>query len=528
MLQLLPATPPTEDEGPHHPPAPAPPPRLVSLPRWTGWSLAIPPGRAAPVMPDAYIQPPPTPAEEPEEKPFRKKCLACRSWFTEKAAYLYHPCTIPTFPMVLLYDFIHEHLPSGSGRRKCSPFPRAKSRSFTKTVRRREATGKAHVETEFDVERERLRPRVRGECAPGPKPCPWCSKKIERVDIDASVAGSDRKEVRKADGAAQKRHEGSRQVGGADVAGQVRVRTTEDGAGPQSQERTCGDLRVQSQAAREVRDAGIQGVGLDDPALRESQEPELSAVRGARDLGVRALEGKGGVHSVLQGHGGATDAAALPGPEGQQRQLRTRQLSLGYEDRAVEQPPRLSCPHCGGRVSYRVGVGGGHWGWEKYAEGAPSTGVDSERRFVDTGGANHCRPCTWVSCRAHTAFIVNPENGSVKEAYPHLRIWKDPTGPGLYALEALYGSCSLDTADKIQDDMMGGAEGEGVPGLIALMRTAISGEPIGQTEGFTLEQTAKALNLSIERVRQIGAAALQEVRVALRRMESARPGRRAG
>jgi hypothetical protein len=122
------------------------------------------------------------------------------------------------------------------------------------------------------------------------------------------------------------------------------------------------------------------------------------------------------------------------------------------------------------------------------------------------------RPCPILTCVHHMALSVSPENGAVKEHYPHLRIWKEPEGPGLEQLEAMYGSCSLDIADEADPNGDGG-----MAGLLELFKTAVSGKPIGQTEGYTLEQTAKRMGISLERTRQIGAKALQEVRVALRR-----------
>lgn len=304
-LHLLPALPDPSPALATEPP-PIPRPHLVSLPYWSGWCLGITPGR---VTADAPRLPPKAIPKPIDPEAFRRKCMYCRRWFTEKPAYLYHPCRIDTFEMILLWDFVHEALPDTKARRKCSPFPRAHSRSFTRTIKRREEKRKAEASTPdlfnrttVSYERNPQLPLTRAECKDGPRPCPL------------------------------------------------------------------------------------------------------------------------------------------------------------------------------------------------------------------------------VSCRAHSAFIVNEENGSVKEAYPHLRIYKDPTGPGLHALEALHGTCSLDVADKIQDDMTGGIESDGIPGLIALMRTALAGQPIGQTEGYTLEQVARNLGISLERVRQIGARALQEVRVALRRAEGARPG----
>ena len=137
-------------------------------------------------------------------------------------------------------------------------------------------------------------------------------------------------------------------------------------------------------------------------------------------------------------------------------------------------------------------------------------------------GPNAYRPCAFVGCRHHMAFTFDSERPSIKENFPYLRIYDDPEGPGLMALEALVGTCGLDIADRLDD----GTEGAG--GLLALYEVASAGQPIGVTEGFTLDETRTKLNLSLERTRQIGARAMQDVRVALRRLEGAAPGVRRG
>jgi hypothetical protein len=123
------------------------------------------------------------------------------------------------------------------------------------------------------------------------------------------------------------------------------------------------------------------------------------------------------------------------------------------------------------------------------------------------------RPCPWIGCRFHTAITVDLERGSIKENFPHLKIWSDPEGDGLERLELEHGTCSLDIADKHDDGT------EGVGGLIALYQVATSGKPMGMTPGMTIEEVAKAMNISIERVRQLGSGAMQEMRVKLRRLE---------
>jgi hypothetical protein len=123
------------------------------------------------------------------------------------------------------------------------------------------------------------------------------------------------------------------------------------------------------------------------------------------------------------------------------------------------------------------------------------------------------RPCPWMSCRFHTALDVDEENGSIKEVFPDFRILEEPDGDGLERLQAHVGTCALDiVADH--DDGTGG-----IGGLVQLYQLASAGKPLGQTNGMTIEETGKAFGLSIERVRQIGSQAMQDVRITLRRWE---------
>lgn len=126
--------------------------------------------------------------------------------------------------------------------------------------------------------------------------------------------------------------------------------------------------------------------------------------------------------------------------------------------------------------------------------------------------AQGIRPCPFVSCRHHMALVTDLERDSLKEVFPSLRIIDDPEGPGLEQLERMVGTCSLDVADGLDDGT------QGIGGLIALHQAAAGGKPLGQTPGMTIRETGKANNLSVERVRQLAGAAMQEMRVKLRRL----------
>jgi hypothetical protein len=77
------------------------------------------------------------------------------------------------------------------------------------------------------------------------------------------------------------------------------------------------------------------------------------------------------------------------------------------------------------------------------------------------------RPCPHVSCKHHMHSDVDPDTGSLKVNFPELAPW------------AIAHSCALDLSD------MG---------------------------GLTLEETGHAMNLTLERVRQIEVLALRKMR----------------
>jgi hypothetical protein len=135
------------------------------------------------------------------------------------------------------------------------------------------------------------------------------------------------------------------------------------------------------------------------------------------------------------------------------------------------------------------------------------------RRGDCTAGPGVARPCPFVGCRHHMALTIDLERGSIKENFPELRIMAEPDGDGLVLLEQMFGTCSLDICDKHDDGTSGTA------GLLELYHAAMNGGPLGLTPGMTLKEVADAINLGIERVRQLGGQAMQEVRVKLRRLD---------
>ena len=87
------------------------------------------------------------------------------------------------------------------------------------------------------------------------------------------------------------------------------------------------------------------------------------------------------------------------------------------------------------------------------------------------------RPCPYVRCRHHLYLDVNPDTGSIKLNFPHLKVWE------------MRETCALDVADR------GGA---------------------------TLEEVGDIMNLTRERVRQVEVFGLLKLKLALAEMEEER------
>ena len=100
------------------------------------------------------------------------------------------------------------------------------------------------------------------------------------------------------------------------------------------------------------------------------------------------------------------------------------------------------------------------------ALGSPPDGYDDAKPKT-RGECGTARPCPWVSCRYHMYMDVLPKHGSIKMNFAEL----EP--------EDLKESCALDIADK---------------------------------GGVTLDEAATAMNITRERVRQIEAKVLIEIR----------------
>lgn len=129
---------------------------------------------------------------------------------------------------------------------------------------------------------------------------------------------------------------GGNRAGEAEKAGRnrvVRLPTRDDG-------------RPEADEPRTVPAPGLRGLAQYAGALRTAGLPGLAQLRRARDSGMRALENLCG---FLGGHGAIIPAGSDAGPQGQRRELRAGELSLGNSDGAGEQPAKQQADSDTGR-----------------------------------------------------------------------------------------------------------------------------------------------------------------------------------
>jgi hypothetical protein len=139
---------------------------------------------------------------------------------------------------------------------------------------------------------------------------------------------------------------------------------------------------------------------------------------------------------------------------------------MGNTSGASKEQEEQPCPHCGGTGLAHVRVGRTDGDWSVDHKRATAAWLERGARGDSAGTL---APCTWLSCRYHLAFDVNPITGAVKSNFPDI----DPA--------ALPVSCVLDVADQ---------------------------------NGTTLEETAAIFNLTRERIRQLEVSAVARVRSA--------------
>jgi hypothetical protein len=123
------------------------------------------------------------------------------------------------------------------------------------------------------------------------------------------------------------------------------------------------------------------------------------------------------------------------------------------------------------------------------------------------------RPCPFISCRHHNAIETNEENGSVKEMYPHLKIFTDPEGEGLQRLEDTHGTCSLDRADS-QDPFYAMKAEDRPPWLFPRVRRAAPGRGSAESRSgrptrWSSRAWRRCSGSRYENVRENGSSGLQ-------------------
>lgn len=112
-------------------------------------------------------------------------------------------------------------------------------------------------------------------------------------------------------------------------------------------------------------------------------------------------------------------------------------ISVPEEDAEPEGAASLSCPRCGKQVGCRLGEGTG-WIWEKHVPGEPVEGLVTDPRDLPAAVLDHCRPCPFVSCRAHLCLDPSGPH-SLSFTHPEVPVWQ------------MVESCSLDVVDDNPD-----------------------------------------------------------------------------
>jgi hypothetical protein len=109
--------------------------------------------------------------------------------------------------------------------------------------------------------------------------------------------------------------------------------------------------------------------------------------------------------------------------------------------------------------------------WDEFAELRPRTRGECQ---------DGPRPCPWISCAMHLAFDPHEETGNLKCTRPDLDLENHPEN-----MVYMRDTCALDIADRVEES----------------------------EELLEWSCVAQALNVSIERARQIASSGLQALRV---------------
>lgn len=371
--------------------------------------------------------------------------------------------------------------------------PEESARSKRKLTLYKDIQAKHDQPSLFDAEpvaENWVRPVVRGDCEPLPRPCPHCGALVvmrvgEYVVKEEIVSGNrggstggtlDRDQSCIAE-SLQLPH---RHIQDSDVELSMQVRDGEGCGRPRNAEGTVEKLRMpesghtyfETDETLDVRDPGILRLDRDEDKVLGPGYSVLPALRRQGDSGVRTMGGDEFIPGIPGGHGTATESGTFDRPDQREWELRAGELSLGDGHGADEQPPIFSCPDCGGGVSHNIGMGGKDWDWEVYnprkdhARVGPGAGSKDEAVV-----RNHCRPCINLLCRYHLGVDIDPA-GNLTLMAP------DPT--------EMAETCALDFADRHE-------------------------------LGAPLDAVSEAMNLSRERVSQIEHRGSAKIRLAMGR-----------
>lgn len=212
----------------------------------------------------------------------------------------------------------------------------------------------------------------------------------------ASDQGFDRADIRLPDGYQAGWDE---QVEAADVAVSLQVRCGEVDSRLGVARRPFHELRLPVSPA-DAQDAHLQLVGCDGPALHESEAPQISDIRRARDHRLRSVED---LRELRRGHGGVPGEADAR-PQRQRRELRAGELPLGQSCSAAEQQAKHNlCRDIegqdGGRgcsEGGRIDQQGRHWPHQE--------GLDGGCSFAST--QNPTAVYDLLNCGPRAAFTV--------------------------------------------------------------------------------------------------------------------------
>lgn len=333
------------------------------------------------------------------------------------------------------------------------------------------------------------RPVTLEDC--GPRPCPWCKEnvimKMEQWNEDDRSLWQT---VHEADRPLSARDEEAADGDAAHVVVPVRLRQDGDSGRRRTKDEQHEELRVSGSSARKLRNAGVQGVGVDDRALRDSDAQQIQGLRRTRNQGVRPLARE--LSELPGGHGIEANGEAFTRPlSRQQRQLRARELPVGDDEAAVEEQAKLSCPNCGRGVRYDRGLGGEDWAWAPNDPGKGPARLEPGARREYAAALNHAGPCPWTACEFNLYVdLIPPQKCSACGA--------DSISEQHYLATHRCNHCDARLPPFVKLNFPG-LDVDQIPETCSL-RVANSAERDG---GLTLEAIGRLMNLTMGRADQL-------------------------